>query len=157
MGVRSAGVSIWRRQRNSRLGSTPRRRATSDTLTSGSHPGSNMPGRRREDDVSLVAGFNHTDGGAKDVALTEDATPPLDSSNQGIGLLELAASVAKLNAASVRRLTPVECERLQGFPDDWTLTSNGKPQSDSARYRQMGNAVAVPCVEWVTRRIVGAA
>lgn len=59
--------------------------------------------------------------------------------------------------AAVRRLTPLECERLQGFPDNWTATSNGKPQADSARYRQMGNAVAVPCVEWIVRRIVRAA
>lgn len=55
---------------------------------------------------------------------------------------------------TVRRLTPMECERLQGFPDGWTLTSGGKPQADSARYRQMGNAVAVPCVAWIARRIV---
>jgi DNA (cytosine-5)-methyltransferase 1 len=54
---------------------------------------------------------------------------------------------------AVRRLTPLECERLQGFPDHWTATSNGKPQSDSARYRQLGNAVAVPVVEWIARRI----
>lgn len=51
--------------------------------------------------------------------------------------------------AMVRRLTPLECERLQGFPDGWTAG-----QSDSARYRQLGNAVAVPCVEWIARRIV---
>jgi site-specific DNA-cytosine methylase len=49
---------------------------------------------------------------------------------------------------TVRRLTPVECERLQGFPDDWTAG-----QSDSARYKQMGNAVAVPVVEWVIQNI----
>lgn len=49
----------------------------------------------------------------------------------------------------VRRLTPMECERLQGFPDGWT-----EGQSDSARYRQMGNAVAVPCVEWIVQRLV---
>lgn len=55
-----------------------------------------------------------------------------------------------LNATSgVRRLTPMECERLQGFPDGWT---DGQP--DSARYRQMGNAVAVPVVEWIMRRLV---
>jgi len=48
----------------------------------------------------------------------------------------------------IRRLTPTECERLQGFPDGWT---NG--QSDSTRYRQLGNAVAVPVVEWIARRI----
>jgi len=50
---------------------------------------------------------------------------------------------------NVRRLTPRECERLQGFPDDWTA---GQP--DSSRYRQMGNAVAVPVVEWILRRLV---
>lgn len=49
----------------------------------------------------------------------------------------------------VRRLTPAECEKLQGFPCGWT-----GGQSDSARYRQMGNAVAIPCVEWIGRRIV---
>jgi site-specific DNA-cytosine methylase len=48
----------------------------------------------------------------------------------------------------VRRLTPLECERLQGFPDDWTAG-----QSDSARYKQMGNAVAVPVVEWIIGNI----
>ena len=49
----------------------------------------------------------------------------------------------------VRRLTPIECERLQGFPDDWTAG-----QSDSHRYKQMGNAVAVPVVEWILKRLV---
>jgi DNA (cytosine-5)-methyltransferase 1 len=49
----------------------------------------------------------------------------------------------------VRRLTPVECERLQGFPDDWT-----SGQADSNRYKQMGNAVAVPVVEWIISRMV---
>jgi site-specific DNA-cytosine methylase len=50
--------------------------------------------------------------------------------------------------STVRRLTPVECERLQGFPDDWTTG-----QSDSSRYKQMGNAVAVPVVEWLIGNI----
>jgi DNA (cytosine-5)-methyltransferase 1 len=53
---------------------------------------------------------------------------------------------------NVRRLTPVECERLQGFPDDWTAG-----QSDSTRYKQMGNAVAVPVVEWIVQGIVDVA
>ena len=52
----------------------------------------------------------------------------------------------------VRRLTPTECERLQGFPDGWTAG-----QSDSARYRQLGNAVAVPVAEWIGRQIVSIA
>jgi DNA (cytosine-5)-methyltransferase 1 len=57
-------------------------------------------------------------------------------------------------ASSVRRLTPVECERLQGYPDGWTATSNGKPQADAPRYRQLGNSIAVPVFEWVIRRLV---
>jgi DNA (cytosine-5)-methyltransferase 1 len=56
---------------------------------------------------------------------------------------------------SVRRLTPRECERLQGLPDDWTRwLADGSEQSDSARYRQLGNAVAVPVAEWIARRVV---
>jgi DNA (cytosine-5)-methyltransferase 1 len=51
----------------------------------------------------------------------------------------------------VRRLTPVECERLQGFPDNWT-----DGQADSNRYKQMGNAVAVPVVQWIINRMVEA-
>jgi DNA (cytosine-5)-methyltransferase 1 len=49
----------------------------------------------------------------------------------------------------VRRLTPMECERLQGFPDGWT-----DGQADSNRYKQMGNAVAVPVVQWIVNRMV---
>lgn len=49
----------------------------------------------------------------------------------------------------VRRLTPLECERLQGFPDNWT-----EGQTDTHRYKQMGNAVAVPVVEWLMDGIV---
>jgi site-specific DNA-cytosine methylase len=73
-----------------------------------------------------------------------DPQPPLAATGQP----HVAAS------AAVRRLTPVECERLQGYPDGWTATSDGKPQSDSARYRQLGNSIAVPVFEWAARRIV---
>jgi DNA (cytosine-5)-methyltransferase 1 len=58
--------------------------------------------------------------------------------------------ISEINSV-VRRLTPVECERLQGFPDDWT-----SGQADQHRYKQMGNAVAVPVVEWIVKRLVGA-
>lgn len=51
----------------------------------------------------------------------------------------------------VRRLTPRECERLQGFPDNWTLLDD--KTADSPRYRAAGNAVAVPVVEWIAGRI----
>lgn len=61
-------------------------------------------------------------------------------------------------SVGVRRLTPRECERLQGFPDDWTRYARRESgetyeQSDTQRYRQVGNAVAVPVVEWIMRRI----
>lgn len=48
----------------------------------------------------------------------------------------------------VRRLTPKECERLQGFPDGWT-----EGFSDSVRYKMLGNAVAVPCARWIAERM----
>ena len=52
--------------------------------------------------------------------------------------------------SAVRRLTPVECERLQGYPDGWTeYGADGKQISDSARYRALGNSVALPCVDYV--------
>ena len=54
------------------------------------------------------------------------------------------SSHAVVENSVVRRLTPTECERLQGFPDGWT-----EGQADSNRYKQMGNAVAVPVVEWI--------
>lgn len=65
-----------------------------------------------------------------------------------------------VNETVVRRLTPIECERLQGFPDNWTAqridhkSGQTVEQKDSARYKQMGNAVAVPCVQWLLARIV---
>ena len=49
----------------------------------------------------------------------------------------------------VRRLTPLECERLQGFPDGWTADL-----PDSHRYRMIGNAVAVVCAEWLGHRLM---
>lgn len=56
----------------------------------------------------------------------------------------------------VRRLTPTECERLQGFPDGWTefgiLHGKKTLQSDSKRYKQLGNAVTVSVAEWIARR-----
>jgi DNA (cytosine-5)-methyltransferase 1 len=55
----------------------------------------------------------------------------------------------------IRGFTPRECERLQGFPDDWTATgTDGRPIPDGIRYRMLGNAVAVPVVEWVGHRLL---
>jgi site-specific DNA-cytosine methylase len=54
-----------------------------------------------------------------------------------------------LASFGVRRLTPTECERLQGFPDGWTAGF-----ADTVRYRMLGNAVAVPVAEWIGKRIM---
>ena len=56
--------------------------------------------------------------------------------------------------SAVRRLTPTECCRLQGFPDDWLGPSNEKP--DSPRYAALGDAVTVNVAEWIGRRILEA-
>ena len=55
---------------------------------------------------------------------------------------------------AVRRLTPKECERLQGFPDDYTqIPHRGKPAADGPRYKALGNSMAVNCMRWIGRRI----
>jgi DNA (cytosine-5)-methyltransferase 1 len=55
---------------------------------------------------------------------------------------------------SVRRLLPVECERLQGFHDGWTdVPYRGKPAADGPRYRAIGNSMAVPVIGWVLQRV----
>jgi DNA (cytosine-5)-methyltransferase 1 len=54
----------------------------------------------------------------------------------------------------VRRLMPIECERLQGFPDNWTdIQPRGKPTPDSPRYKAIGNSMAVPVMKWIGKRI----
>jgi DNA (cytosine-5)-methyltransferase 1 len=92
--------------------------------------------------------------------------PQTGGSKARIGYSEIPTAIGCTMATAVhttkgvRRLTPLERERLQGFPDDWTRWTlrNGREveQSDSARDRQTGNSVAVPVIEWVARRIVAA-
>jgi DNA (cytosine-5)-methyltransferase 1 len=62
---------------------------------------------------------------------------------------EVRATELVVSQGRVRRLMPIEMERLQGFPDNWT-----DGQADSNRYKQMGNAVAVPVAEWIVSRMV---
>lgn len=64
---------------------------------------------------------------------------------------ETDASQGSKTKRLIRRLTPLECERLQGFPDGWTLTETA---SDSARYKALGNSVAIPCVAYVLHGII---
>jgi len=65
-----------------------------------------------------------------------------------------AAGPAAVATSAVRRLTPVECERLQGFPDNFTLVPyRGKPAADGPRYKALGNSMAVPVMAWIGKRI----
>lgn len=73
-------------------------------------------------------------------------TPSLDVGKAG--------AVSILSASSVRRMTPLETERLQGLPDDWTLIPyRGKPAKDGPRYKAVGNSMAVPVLVWTGKRI----
>jgi DNA (cytosine-5)-methyltransferase 1 len=59
-----------------------------------------------------------------------------------------------MQSMAVRRLTPVECERLQGFNDSYTdIKSKGKATPDGPRYKALGNSMAVPVMAWIGKRI----
>lgn len=79
----------------------------------------------------------------------DEVAPTLDVAKAG----GMAAQIGM----AVRRLTPRECERLQGFPDDYTaIPWRGKPADqcpDGPRYKALGNSWAVPCVRWIGQRI----
>jgi DNA (cytosine-5)-methyltransferase 1 len=73
------------------------------------------------------------------------------------GTLTRSQSAGVMQNMAVRRLTPTECERLQGFPDNYTnIPWRGKPDSpDAPRYKAMGNSMAVPVMAWLGKRIQG--
>ena len=97
----------------------------------------------------------------------ENITSPLNKSNPQIGDACHTLGTDSRNYVVyknpqyiVRRLTPLECERLQGFPDGWTdigeyIDSNGKKKqsSNSARYKALGNSISIPNWKWVLKRL----
>ena len=88
----------------------------------------------------------------------EDTTKTLDSAT-GLNPTCAQGGVAAVSPAptlsmQVRRLTPTECERLQGFPDGYTdIKPKGKPTADGPRYKALGNSMAVPVMAWIGMRI----
>jgi len=78
-----------------------------------------------------------------DIASTQSARQAKDAT-------DLVVEPDRQYAQLIRRLTPLECERLQGFPDGWTDIPSA---SDSARYRALGNSVAIPCVEFIMKSL----
>ncbi len=80
----------------------------------------------------------------------ENGVVSTQSARQHKDATDLVCQKAEAYAYLIRRLTPLECERLQGFPDSWTDIPGA---SDSARYKALGNSVAIPCVEFIMSRI----
>lgn len=80
----------------------------------------------------------------------ENGVVSTQSARQHKDATDLVCQQAEAYAYLIRRLTPLECERLQGFPDSWTDIPGA---SDSARYKALGNSVAIPCVEFIMSRI----
>ena len=83
----------------------------------------------------------------------ENGVVSTQSARQHKDATDLVCQKAEAYAYLIRRLTPLECERLQGFPDGWTDIPSA---SDSARYKALGNSVAIPCVEFIMGRIAAA-
>ena len=83
----------------------------------------------------------------------ENGVVSTQSARQHKDATDLVCQKTEAYAYLIRRLTPLECERLQGFPDGWTDIPSA---SDSARYKALGNSVAIPCVEFIMGRIAAA-
>lgn len=97
------------------------------------------------------------DGTGRGQPIVADVAPTLRSGNFRSHSNPATQADSLVIASAVRRLTPRECERLQGFPDDYTLIPwRGKPAEecpDGPRYKAIGNSKAVPVVRWIGRRI----
>lgn len=132
---------------------------TTGTLNPGAHPGS-YNGQDAYSDMLIAAtvraaGGHHGHSSPRGDG-SDNIVPTLrvGGRDQGAGdsydnTPVVAQPVHIQSAAGVRRLTPTECERLQGFPDGWT-----EGFSDTHRYRMLGNAVAVPCAAWIGKRLM---
>jgi DNA (cytosine-5)-methyltransferase 1 len=88
------------------------------------------------------------------VAFAPDVARSLTARHDSSPCADRGMDVVAQSALQVRRLTPTECERLQGFPDGWTaIPFRGKPAADGPRYKALGNSMAVPVMAWIGRRI----
>jgi len=93
--------------------------------------------------IAQTIGFSHTQG--FDPQPLDDGTPTLRAGGGGMAVAQ---------NMTVRRLTPVECERLQGWPDNHTLyRADGKTNPDSTRYKMTGNGVAAPVAKWIAEQL----
>ncbi|MFE4125397.1 Dam family site-specific DNA-(adenine-N6)-methyltransferase [Kosakonia sp. YIM B13605] len=113
-------------------------------------------GRNHGQENACIA-FSYKDHGAD---ATVDLSPTIRAGNHEASHANSGQPPEVANALSVRRLTPRECERLQGFPDDHTLIAwRGKDATDcpdGPRYKAIGNSMAVPVMRWIGERIASA-
>jgi DNA (cytosine-5)-methyltransferase 1 len=113
-----------------------------------SQPGEQSPPLTQRNSVVAFKASHYTRG--KDGAPAE-TTPPLSADADRVDQDSLIAG----GSMAVRHLTPVECERLMGLPDHYTLVPyRGRPAADSPRYRALGNSMAVPVIRWLGRRLL---
>ena len=113
--------------------------------------GGNGIGYQRDIAYTLTATDHHAVYSRQRVDdFRENGVVSTQSARQHKDTTDLVCQKAEAYAYLIRRLTPLECERLQGFPDDWTDIPSA---SDSARYKALGNSVAIPCVEFIMSRI----
>lgn len=124
--------------------------------TGGGKPGQGYPGiafhGRQDPDVSGdVTHPLDTDDHSQAVAFQQHGSDVGEAGALRSGHGDVQSGVPFMESEMrVRRLTPRECERLQGLPDDWTaITYRGKPAADGPRYRAIGNGMAVPVVTWI--------
>ncbi|EHN8849227.1 phage N-6-adenine-methyltransferase [Enterobacter hormaechei] len=130
--------------------------ATSDlspTIRAGNHDKSHAnSGQPPAIAYAFKAGQGAKAGG---IGYAEEQSPTLTSASSGTNL-----APAVMHGIAVRRLTPIECERLQGFPDNHTLIGwRGKDATecpDGPRYKAIGNSMAVPVMRWIGERIAAA-
>ena len=88
------------------------------------------------------------------VAFGGDLARTLSARHDSSPCADRGMDVVAVQQSAVRRLTPRECERLQGFPDDYTLIPyRNKLAADGPRYKAMGNSMAVPVMRWIGERI----
>ena len=122
--------------------------ASAVTASAGHHGHSSPRGDGSDNLIANPLGAHHRrDDLDHDTYIPDIAYTIAAREAKGVSMLESQTNY--VSTSGVRRLTPLECERLQGFPDGWT-----EGQSDSHRYRQMGNAVCVPVAEWIGHRLM---
>jgi DNA (cytosine-5)-methyltransferase 1 len=119
----------------------------------------NDDGRDATNDLALTMRVAGNAGGMLAAAVaTHDVAGTMLSRNTSGGFSNsidhAAAGYMAIQQMAVRRLTPVECERLQGFPDNYTdIKLKGKATPDGPRYKALGNSMAVPVMAWIGSRI----